>query len=132
LLASPLQKRFGFSRLIIVTTWLWAISWLLFAIAPNPLVLALNNALSFIVVPIYTVVQYGYRLAVIPDHLRGRVNSVYRLMAFSGQPLGIALTGVLLQAVGPVSTILILFVPQGILCIAVVLNKHVRHAPSIG
>jgi MFS family permease len=131
LLAGPLQRRFGFSRLIIVTAWLWAITWLLFAVAPNPFVLALNNAVSFIVVPIYTVAQYGYRLAVIPDHLRGRVNSVYRLMAFSGQPIGIALTGVLLQAVGPVLTIVILFIPQGILCIAVVFNKHVRYAPEV-
>lgn len=130
LLASPLYKRFGFSRLIIATTWLWASTWLFYAIAPNPLILALDNALSFIVVPIYMVVQYGYRLAVIPDSLRGRVNSVYRLMALSGQPIGIAITGILLQVVGPVPTILILFVPQGILCIAVVLNKSVRHAPS--
>jgi MFS family permease len=131
LIAAPLQKRFGFSRLMMVTPWIWAISWLLFAVAPNPFVLAVNNAISFIVVPVYTVVQYGYRLAVIPDQLLGRVNSVYRLMAFSGQPIGIALTGVLLQAFGPVPTILLLFIPQGVLCIAVVFNKHVRNAPEV-
>jgi len=126
LVASPLYRRFGFAKMLIGSAWLWALLWLLYAFAPNPLILGVVNAVSFTVVPVYTVVQYSYRLAAIPDHLQGRVNSVFRLVAFSGQPLGIALTGFLLQAVGPVYTVLILFLPQGVLCVAATFNKHVR------
>ena len=54
------------------------------------------------------------------------MNSVFRLIAFSGQPLGIAVTGFLLQAIGPVYTVLVLFLPQGVLCVAATFNKHVR------
>jgi len=131
LMASPLQKRFGFGRVMIVTTWIWVLSWLFYALAPNPLMLGLANAVSFIVVPIYMVVQYSYRLAMIPDHLQGRVNSVFRLIAFGGQPLGIALTGILLQAYGPVVTVFLTFIPQVILAVAVTFNRHVRHARPI-
>ncbi|HYL43066.1 MAG TPA: MFS transporter [Ktedonobacteraceae bacterium] len=131
LMASPLQRRFGFGRVMIVTTWIWVLSWLFYALAPNPLLLGLANAVSFIVVPIYMVVQYSYRLATIPDHLQGRVNSVFRLIAFGGQPLGIALTGILLQAYGPAVTVVLMFIPQAILAVAVTFNRHVRHARPI-
>jgi MFS family permease len=131
LMASPLQRRFGFGRVMIVTTWIWVLSWLFYALAPNPLLLGLANAVSFIVVPIYMVVQYSYRLATIPDHLQGRVNSVFRLIAFGGQPLGIALTGILLQAYDPAVTVVLTFIPQAILAVAVTFNRHVRHARPI-
>ncbi len=131
LLVTPLAKRFSFPQLMISSTWVWALTWLLFAIAPNPFILGVVTSLSFIIVPIYTSVQFGYRLALIPDHLQGRVNSVFRLMAFGGEPIGLAVTGVLLQAIGPFSTVLVLFVPQLMLSIAATFNKHLRNAKSI-
>ena len=105
LAAAPLQKRFSFGTLMIVSTWIWALTWLFFAIAPNAFVLGLVTALSFIIVPIYTVVQFSYRLAQIPDKLQGRVNSVFRLIAFGSQPIGMAVTGLLIQAIGPILTV---------------------------
>jgi MFS family permease len=131
LLVAPLEKHFGFPQLVIGSTWVWALTWLLFIIAPNPLILGIVTSLAFIIVPIYTSVQFGYRLAVIPDHLQGRVNSVFRLIAFGGQPIGLAMTGVLIQWIGPVSTVLVLFVPQFILCVAATFNKHLRNARPI-
>lgn len=128
LIAGPLYRRFGFARMVIGSAWLWALLWLLYAFAPDPLVLSIVNIVSFIVVPIYGVVQYSYRLSTIPDHLQGRVNSAFRLIALSSQPLGIAVTGLLLQAIGPVDTILLLFIPQFVLCVLATLNKHVRGA----
>ncbi|MBV9712519.1 MAG: MFS transporter [Ktedonobacteraceae bacterium] len=127
-LVAPLQKRFGFGRVMIASTWIWALSWLLFAFAYNPLLLGIANGLSYTIVPIYMVSQFSYRLALIPDELQGRVNSVFRLIAFGGQPIGLALTGILLQAIGPLPTILVLFVPQLVLAILVTTNRHVREA----
>jgi MFS family permease len=131
LMVAPLQKRFSFGQLMIGSTWIWALTWLLFAIAPNPLMLGVATALSFIIVPIYMSVQFGYRLALIPDHLQGRVNSIFRLIAFGSEPIGLAVTGVLLQVIGPVPTVLVLFVPQFILSIAATFNKHLRNARPI-
>ena len=130
LVAAPLYKRFGFSKVLIVSAWLWALLWLLYALAPTPLILGIINALSFTVVPVYMVVQDSYRLSVIPDALQGRVNSVFQLIAFSGQPLGMAVTGLLLQLVGPVLTIVILFIPQAILALAATFNRHVLQVNS--
>ncbi len=126
LLVPILKKRFRFGQLMIGGTWAWSLTWLFFAIAPNPLVLGIVTTLSFIVVPIYSSVHVGYRLERIPQHLQGRVNSVFRLIAFGSEPLGMAVTGFLLQLCGPIPTVLILFVPQGILSIVVTFSKHFK------
>ena len=126
LLAVPLQKRFRFGPLLIGAAWVWAVTWLWYALAPNLMTLGIVNALSFIVVPIYLGTQYAYRLGQIPDHLQGRVNSVFRLIAFGSGPVGLAATGLLLQRLGPLPTILITFAPQLALCIAATLYRPLR------
>jgi len=47
------------------------------------------------------IVQVSYRLALIPDALQGRVNSVYRLLSFGAMSAGTALGGVLIDVYGP-------------------------------
>ena len=131
LLVVPLQKRFSFGQLMIGTAWLWVLGWLLYAFAINPWVLLAANLVGFVVVPVYMMVQFSYRLALIPDRLQGRVNSVFRLIAFGSQPIGLALTGALLQVMGPVPTVIVLLLPQLFLAIAVTLNPHVRNAPPL-
>jgi len=126
LVVAPLSRRFSFGKMMIGSTWLWVLTWLFFAIAPNPFLLGMATALSFIVVPIYMSVQFSYRLALIPDHLQGRVNSVFRLIAFGSEPVGLALTGFLIQAVGPVRTVLILFAPQLVCAIVATFSKHFK------
>ncbi len=66
-----------------------------------------------------------------PDVLQGRVSSVVRLFTFSGPPLGLALTGVLLEAIGIVPTILIYACFFLLIAGAAALNTHVRHAPPL-
>ena len=131
LLTNPLQKRFTFGQLTIGSAWTWAISWLGLAVAPNLLILGIANALSFIIVPIYLSIQLSYRLIAIPDQLQGRVQSVYRLLSFGSQPLGLALTGFLIQWIGPTWTVIVLFVPQGIISLAATLYRPLREAPSL-
>jgi MFS family permease len=131
LLTHPLQKRFTFGQITIGSAWIWAISWLGLAIAPNILVLGITNALSFIIVPIYFSVQFSYRLITIPDQLQGRVQSIYRLLSFGSQPLGMALTGFLIQWIGPTWAVIALFVPQGLVALAATLYRPLRAAPSL-
>jgi hypothetical protein len=84
-----------------------------------------------IAVPTYNTIQLTYRLALIPDALQGRVNSVFRLVAQGMNPLGLALTGFLLEAVGPTTTALAL---AGLLAVVAALatrNRHIRNAPAL-
>jgi MFS family permease len=132
LLTDPLQKRFTFGQLMIGAAWVWAVSWLALAIAPNLWILGIANGASFIIVPIYTSIQFSYRLITIPDNLQGRVQSVYRLLSFGSQPLGLAITGILIQWIGPVWSVVVLFVPQGIFCLIATFYRPLREAPSLG
>lgn len=131
LLTAPLQRRFSFGQLTIGSAWVWAISWLALAIAPNILVLGIANAVSFIIVPIYMSVQFSYRLIVIPDQLQGRVQSVYRLLSFGCQPIGLALAGFLIQWLGPIWTVIVLFIPQGLIALVATCYRPLRQAPAL-
>lgn len=125
-LAAPLQKRVAFGWLTIWSAWIWAVSWLAFALAPNSLILGGAVALSFIIVPIFNATQLSYRLIVTPDHLQGRVSSVFRLIAYGGQPLGVLLTGFLIQWIGPIWAVVVLFIPQGMMALAATLYQPLR------
>src|SRR5207245_1513663 len=126
--ATSIQKRFSFGQVIIATTWFSALILPLYAIAPNPFVLGVLAAASLFLGPIYNVVQFSYRSAIIPDELQGRVNSVFRLIAFGGQPLGLALTGVLIQKIGVIQTVFICAFGMVAFALAATLNRHVRDA----
>src|SRR5437016_10051742 len=128
LIATSLQKRLSFAQAIIGTSWLFALCIPLYAIAPNPLVLGIITAATFVSGPVYNVVQFSYRSAIIPDELQGRVNSVFRLIAFGGQPLGLALTGVLIQKIGVIQTVFICAFGMVAFALAATLNRHVRDA----
>lgn len=127
-LAAPVQRRIGFRRVTIWTHWIWTLSVTLFVFAPTPLVLALVTALAFGVTPFYGVAQYSYRLALIPDALQGRVNSVFRLALYTAPVLGQPLAGVLLQAIGPTTTVWIFAGMLALVATSATLNPQIRHA----
>jgi MFS family permease len=131
IVAPFIQKRFTFAQVIIATSWAFGIAMPFYLIAPNIFVLGLITAVAFISGPIYNVVQLSYRSALIPDRLQGRVNSVFRLIAFGGQPIGAALIGFLLQGVGIEITIWFCSIVLILLAVAATFNKHVRHARPI-
>ncbi|HEV7722864.1 MAG TPA: MFS transporter [Iamia sp.] len=51
-------------------------------------------------VMLWNVPTVAYRQALTPDHLLGRVNSVYRLVAFGTMPLGAVLAGLTAETIG--------------------------------
>jgi predicted MFS family arabinose efflux permease len=129
LIGPVIQKRWRFGQVMIAIACLRAILWPLIAVVPNLAVLALVIAIFSPLGPIYDVVQFSYRMALIPDVLQGRVNSVFRLIAFGGQPLGLALAGLLLQTIQAVPTILIIGGCLVLLAVSTISNPHVRSAP---
>jgi len=130
LLARPVQQRFSYGRAIIGILWLYPLPYVLLAVAPTPLILGGLLAAGLLVDATYNVVQFSYRLALIPDELQGRVNSSFRLISYSLRPLGQVLTGVLLQDIGPIFTILAFSLCLVVLAVAASLNPHVRKAPA--
>jgi hypothetical protein len=111
--------------------WLWTLLFPFYALAPNPVWLGIVVAATFVSAPVYNVVQMSYRLALIPDELQGRVNSVFRLIAFAGQPIGLAVTGFLLEAFNPLITVLAFMAIQAFVSILATFNSHVRNAKPL-
>ncbi len=131
LVAPHMQRRLTFGQAIIGIGWIHAVLYGLFALASTPALIVLVGVVFAFVSPIYDTVQYSYRLALIPDVLQGRVNSAFRLVALGMQPLGLALTGVLLERVGVVSAILAFAAWRVLVALLTTANRHVRNAPAL-
>ena len=131
ILAPRIQRRFSFGQVIIGIIWFDVGIFLLFAGAQSLIAIAAILIVFFLVSPFYDTVQYSYRLALIPDALQGRVNSAFRLVALGMGPLGLALTGVLLERIGATSTLLAFAAWLLTTAIVTTINRHVRTAPPI-
>jgi hypothetical protein len=81
--------------------------------------------------PSLNAVVIGYRTAVTPDHLVGRVSSVARNIALLAQPLGPLVAGFLLAASGPRQTVLVLAVVSIALATWSTVSPSIRKSPSL-
>jgi MFS family permease len=128
-LAAPrAQRQYGFPRSFLTAFWLFVLAWPLLALVRGLVLLALVGAVVLLFWNVWDMVQFSYRLRLIPDVLQGRVNSVYRLGAYAGQSVGLALTGVLLQQLGPAPSLLVLEVGLVALAITMTAAPYVRAA----
>jgi len=128
-LSGPAMRRLTFGQIAMGVHWIWVLLLPLYAIAPTPL--AAITAATYGITPIFFVTQYSYRLARIPDALQGRVNGVFRLFQFVGQPLGLALAGLLSQFIGPVRTVLVFSALLLALALSITLNRELRRAGKL-
>jgi predicted MFS family arabinose efflux permease len=131
LIGGQIQKRFTFGQGIVAVIWSLALLFMLYAIVPHFFLLGVVSALGFMAVTVYNVLGISYRLALIPENLQGRVNSAFRLLAFGFRPLGLALTGFLLERVGAVPTIGMLSLWLVTMALLTTFNTHIRNAPPI-
>ncbi len=132
IIGGVIQKRFRFGQVIIVTVWITALLFPLLAIAPHFWILGIIMGLSWMTGPIYNVVQFSYRVALIPDALQGRVNSVFRLTAFGFQPAGAAISGLLIEHFNVYVAIAFFTLWYFGLATLTMLNREVRGARQIG
>jgi MFS family permease len=72
----------------------------------------------------------GYRVAIVPDRLQGRVNSVARSLALLALPLGPVVAGVLLGAFSSRATVAFLAAFLLALAIAATASRSIRGAPT--
>jgi predicted MFS family arabinose efflux permease len=131
LIGGQIQKRFGFGAVIVALVWAEALLFPLYAVAPSWPLMGAIGALLFVLSPIYNVVQFSYRLALIPDRLQGRVNSTFRLLAFGLMPVGAALSGVLIERFGTHGTIALFSAWLVALAVLATANRHVRNAAPL-
>ena len=136
LLGAPLQRWLRLGYLLLGVCWLFVLLWPLFAVVANPVLLGAVLIGLALLRSMTSAVQISYRLAVVPDDLQGRVTSIYYLIALSTEPLGLALTGVFIQRIGVVLTILLFGISLVLLALAMTLNPHIRkvraNAPHTG
>lgn len=132
LIGGQIQRRFSFGQVIVFVMWVNAALFPLYALVPAYLLLGVVAALMYVLTPIYNVVQFSYRLALIPDALQGRVNSAFRLLAFGFMPVGAALSGFLLEQIGAILTVILFTLWYTLLAILTTFNRHVREARPIG
>ena len=131
LVGGGIQRRFTFGRVIVAVTWLEALCFPLFLVVPSYFLLSAVAGASAFLGPIYNVVQFSYRLSIIPDRLQGRVNSVFRLLAFGFMPVGSALAGVLIERVGVSAAVMVLSAWLFVLAVSTTFNRNVREAAPI-
>ena len=71
------------------------------ALSPTIWLMAIGLFLAGMMETMVGVTQVSYRLALIPDALQGRVNSVYRLASFATMSFGMVSGGILIDLYGP-------------------------------
>jgi hypothetical protein len=129
--ASPrLQRMLSMRTLVIGSFWL-QLGVALFVLKPSVYVLLLSSLPVAFVFPSVNSVVIGYRVAIVPDRLTGRVNGVARTIALCGSPLGPLSAGLLLGAVSARETMAILTGLMLALAVLVTLSRSIRNAPSL-
>lgn len=130
-LAPRIRQILSPTMLILGLGWLWALLLPLMAIASNPLVDAAALALLWFLSPSVQSIIGGYRVALAPDRLLGRISSVSALIAGSAIPLGPLAAGLTADRWGEQASMLVL----GTVALAVVLvataTSSLRHASAI-
>lgn len=72
-------------------------------LAPNGVTLAIMLACFEFVGLVWNTVAVSYRQRTIPDRMLGRVNSLYRLLAWGMMPVGLLLSGLAVRTMGTVT-----------------------------
>ena len=130
-LASPLFRRaLSVRAILLLELWTWLGSGL-FVIWPNVYVLVASILPSAIAIPITDSVVIGFRLAITPDRLVGRVESVRSSIALLIAPLGPLAAGVLLSVISAQATIAVFAGLGLVLAVWGTLSRAIRDAPRI-
>jgi MFS family permease len=130
-LASPLfRRRFSMRTIILIELWLWLGSGL-YLIWPNVYVLTAAILPQAVAMPVTDSVVVGYRIAIIPDRLLGRVESVRTTLAQIASPLGPLVAGILLETTSSRATVAVFTACGVALAVWGTLSPAIRNAPRL-
>ena len=102
-----------------------------FVVKPSIYVLIVASLPAAFFGPSVNAVIIGYRVAVVPDRLTGRVNSVARTIALCGMPLGPLSAGLLLGSFSARTTVAVFASFLFLFCVFATLSSSIRNAPSL-
>ena len=130
-LASPLaRRRLSVRRILLLELWTWSVP-LLFLAWPNVYVLTAALVPFGLAAPVTDSVVVGYRIALTPDRLVGRVESVRSSISLLAAPLGPLVAGLLLASASDRVTVAV-FSAVGLgLALWGTLSPSIRNAPSL-
>jgi MFS family permease len=120
LTAGRIQRRLGRAKALTLSVVGMAAFVATPAFTTNVFVFAAASFLGGIMVMVWNVITVSFRQRVTPDHLLGRVNSAYRLVAWGTRPLGAAIGGALGAWLGVRSV----FAVMGVVAISVLIPNH--------
>lgn len=130
-LISPLARRALSTRVILLLElWAWTGS-AVFLIHPDVYVLVAAQIPCMLAIPITDSVVIAYRLAITPDRLVGRVESVRRTISLLLAPLGPLLAGVLLGATSERAAIATFAALGLVLALWGTASPAIRDAPAL-
>jgi len=130
-LVSPLFRRhLSVRAIMLLELWTWLAPWV-FVAWPDVHVLAASLVPLAVAAPVTDSVVVGYRVAMTPDRLLGRVESVRSAIALSLAPLGPLAAGLMLEALSARATVAV-FATLGVaLAVAATSSRSLREAPSL-
>jgi MFS family permease len=129
--ASPrLQRRLSMRTIVVGSFWL-QLGIAAFVVKPNIYVLLAGAIPAALLGPSVNAIVIGYRVAVVPDRLTGRVNSVARTIALCGAPLGPLAAGLLLGSFSARTTVAIFAGAMLLLSVIGSVSPSIRKAPSL-
>ena len=115
---------------VVASLWL-QLGIVAFVLKPSIYVLLIASLPAAFFGPSVNAVIIGYRVAVVPDRLTGRVNSVARTIALCGMPLGPLSAGLLLGSFSARTTVAVYASFLLVLCVFATLSRSIRNAPSL-
>jgi MFS family permease len=129
--ASPrLQRRLSMRTIVVGSFWL-QLGIAAFVVKPNIYVLVAGAIPAALLGPSVNAIVIGYRVAIVPDRLTGRVNSVARTIALCGAPLGPLAAGLLLGSFSARTTVAIFAGAMLLLALIGTVSPSIRNAPSL-
>jgi MFS family permease len=132
LVSDRATRRFPLGRIAVAMLWLEALMFPLYALAPNPLLLAVVAAAESLVAPVYMVAMTTHQLALTPDGLRGRATSAVSTLTTGALSIGTLAGGVLITTLGAKPLVWLCGAWLLTLALLTTANRAVRQAPPAG
>ncbi|MEV8118384.1 MFS transporter [Streptomyces xiamenensis] len=99
LLAYRVSRRVGRARSLMLLLMIEVVAYGVGALSSSAYLVGAAVSVTGFGAVLWNVITVSLRQSLIPDHLLGRVNSVYRLLGWGAMPLGMALSGGLVSVV---------------------------------
>ncbi|WP_018788864.1 MFS transporter [Micromonospora sp. CNB394] len=127
--AGWLHRKLRPKLVLVAINWVWAALLPLLLLTSNPLILGLIAAACAFAGPLWNVVILNYQMAIVPEHMMGRITSTAIFVTSGVMPVGSLGAGFMIAEFGPVHALVVLCVIMLVIAIAAAVSPSVRHAP---